>query len=47
MRKYRGSHEDFHYFIVPTVRVLKQQQDTIATLTALARLRIPARHSAP
>jgi hypothetical protein len=42
MRKYRGSHEDFDYFIVPTVPALKQQQDTIATLTALARLGIPA-----
>ena len=41
MRKYRGSHEDFDYFIVPTVPALKQQQDTIATLTALARLGIP------
>jgi len=42
MRKYRGSHEDFDYFVVPTVPALKQQQDTIATLTALARLGISA-----
>jgi hypothetical protein len=42
MRKYRGSHEDFDYFVVPTVPALKQQQDTIATLTELARLGIPA-----
>jgi MinD-like ATPase involved in chromosome partitioning or flagellar assembly len=42
MRKYRGSHEDFDYFVVPTVPALKQQQDTIATLTELARLGISA-----
>lgn len=42
MRRYRGSHEDFDYFIVPTVPALKQQQDTIATVAELARLGIPA-----
>ena len=42
MRKYRGSHEDFDYFVIPTVPALKQQQDTIPTLTELARLGIPA-----
>ena len=42
MRKYRGSHEDFDYFVVPTVPALKQQQDTIATLAELARIGIPA-----
>jgi hypothetical protein len=42
MRKYRGSHEDFDYFVVPTVPALKQQQDTIATLAELAQLGIPA-----
>ncbi len=42
MRKYRGSHEDFDYFVIPTVPALKQQQDTIATLTELARLGIPS-----
>jgi len=42
MRRYRGSHEDFDYFVVPTVPALKQQQDTIATLAELARLGIPA-----
>jgi MinD-like ATPase involved in chromosome partitioning or flagellar assembly len=42
MRKYRGSHEDFDYFVIPTVPALKQQQDTIATLAELARLGIPA-----
>ena len=38
MRKYRGSHEDFDCFVVPTVPALKQQQDTIATLAELAGL---------
>ena len=42
MRKYRGSHDDFDYFVVPTVPPLKQQQDTIATLAELAGLGIPA-----
>ena len=42
MRKYRGSHEDFDYFVIPTVPALKQQQDTIATLAELAGLGIPA-----
>lgn len=42
MHKYRGSHEDFDCFIVPTVAALKQQQDTIATLAELARLGVPA-----
>ncbi|MEP7299632.1 MAG: StbB family protein [Burkholderiales bacterium] len=41
MRKYRGSHEDFDYFVIPTVPALKQQQDTIATLAELARIGIP------
>ena len=42
MRKYRGSHEDFDYFVIPTVPALKQQQDTIATIAELASLGIPA-----
>jgi MinD-like ATPase involved in chromosome partitioning or flagellar assembly len=41
MARYRGSHEDFDYFVVPTVPALKQQQDTIATLVQLSRLGIP------
>lgn len=40
MSRYRGSHDDFDYFVVPTVPAIKQQQDTIATLVALARLGI-------
>ena len=42
MRKYRGSHEDFDYFVIPTVPALKQQHDTIATLAELTRIGIPA-----
>jgi len=42
MRRYRGSHEDFDCFVVPTVAALKQQRDTIATLAELARLGIAA-----
>ena len=41
MQRYRGSHEDFDCFVVPTVPALKQQQDTIATLIELARLGVP------
>jgi len=42
MRRYRGSHEDFDIFIVPTVPAGKQQRDTMATLAELSRLGIPA-----
>ena len=42
MSRYRGSHQDFDFFVVPTVPATKQQQDTIATLVALARLGVPA-----
>ena len=42
MRKYRGSHEDFDYFVVPSVPTIKQQQDTIATLIELSRIGVPA-----
>src|SRR4030095_5092211 len=42
MRRYRGSHEDFDYFVIPTVPALKQQQDTIATLAELTRIGVPA-----
>jgi hypothetical protein len=42
MQRYRGSHEDFDGFVVPTVPALKQQQDTIATLIELSRLGVPA-----
>jgi hypothetical protein len=41
MRRYRGSHEDFDCFVVPTVPARKQQQDTLATLVELSRLGVP------
>jgi len=41
MRRYRGSHQDFDGFIVPTVPARKQQQDTTATLAELARIGVP------
>ncbi|MFN3809086.1 MAG: StbB family protein [Roseateles asaccharophilus] len=40
MKAFRGSHQDFDCFIVPTVPSLKQQKDTIATLIELSRLGI-------
>lgn len=43
MSQYRGSHEDFDFFIVPVVRAKKQQRDTISTIDELARLGIPAK----
>jgi hypothetical protein len=42
MQRYRGSHEDFDSFVVPTVPTLKQQMDTIATLVELNRIGVPA-----
>jgi MinD-like ATPase involved in chromosome partitioning or flagellar assembly len=42
MHRYRGSHEDFDCFIVPTVPAGKQQQDTLATLAELSRLGVAA-----
>jgi hypothetical protein len=41
MQSYRGSHEDFDFFVVPTVPPLKQQQDTIATLIDLSAMGVP------
>jgi len=43
MRDYRGSHEDFDLYVVPTVPALKQQHDTITTIGALAEMGVPAR----
>lgn len=40
MQRYRGSHEDFDCFVVPTVPAFKQQHDTVATLAELARIGI-------
>lgn len=43
MKQYRGSHEDFDLFIVPTVSKNKQQRDTISTIDALSDLGIQAK----
>lgn len=40
MRQFRGSHEEFDYFVVPTVANVKQQEDTVATLDMLLALGI-------
>ncbi|RWA36895.1 StbB family protein [Xylella fastidiosa] len=43
MQRYRGSHEDFDYFVVPAVKESKQIKDTIATISALSAMGIPAK----
>lgn len=43
MKQYRGSHEDFDFYVVPTVSKAKQQRDTISTIDALSELGIPAK----
>jgi hypothetical protein len=43
MAQYKGSHEDFDFFVVPTVPKSKQMRDTISTIDALAELGIPAK----
>lgn len=43
MKQYKGSHEDYDYFVVPTVPKSKQQRDTISTIDALAEIGIPAK----
>jgi hypothetical protein len=42
MRNYRGSHEDFDLYVVPTVPALKQQHDTVTTIGALAEMGVRA-----
>jgi hypothetical protein len=43
MKQYRGSHEDFDMFVVPTTPVKKQQRDTISTIEALREIGVPAK----
>lgn len=38
MRRFKGSHEDFDYFVVPTVSDVKQQRDTVNTIDKLAAM---------
>lgn len=42
MKKFDGSHEDFDYFVVPTVGDIKQQRDTARTLVTLADIGVQA-----
>ena len=41
MKQYEGSHEDYDYFIIPTVPKSKQQRDTISTIEALSTIGVP------
>jgi len=40
MTQYSGSHEEFDYFVIPTVSKQKQQRDTVSTILALANIGI-------
>jgi hypothetical protein len=42
MTQFRGSHDDYDYFVVPAVPVQKQLRDTISTIHALSDLGVPA-----
>lgn len=43
MKQYKGSHEEFDYFVIPTVAKNKQMRDTISTIDALADIGVPAK----
>lgn len=43
MKQYRGSHEDFDFFVIPTTSEKKQQRDTLNTIDFLADLGVPAK----
>lgn len=38
MRKFKGSHEDFDYFVIPAVSDVKQQKDTANTAEQLVKM---------
>jgi hypothetical protein len=42
MKQYRGSHQDFDYYVIPTVKEKKQQKDTVATIEALSAIGVSA-----
>lgn len=42
MKAYKGSHEDFDLWVVPTVPKAKQLRDTISTIIVLSEIGIPA-----
>lgn len=41
MKRYKASHEDIDLFVVPVVPAVKQQEDTIGTIDALASMGVP------
>ncbi|MEX3581717.1 MAG: StbB family protein [Burkholderia sp.] len=43
MKQYKGSHDDFDFFVIPTVSRPKQQRDTISTIDALAEIGVSAK----
>lgn len=43
MKQYKNSHEDFDFFVVPTMPKAKQQRDTISTIEALEGIGVPAK----
>lgn len=42
MSQYAGSHEDYDFYIIPTVSQKKQLTDTISTIKTLSEMGIPA-----
>jgi hypothetical protein len=42
MAKFKGSHEDFDYYLVPCVPDIKQQKDTANTVAQLAQMGVPS-----
>ncbi|AGH79805.1 putative plasmid stable inheritance protein (plasmid) [Xanthomonas axonopodis Xac29-1] len=43
MGQFDGSHEEFDYYVVPTVSEKKQQADTLSTIRTLSSLGVPAK----
>jgi hypothetical protein len=43
MGRSRGSHDDFDFFVVPTMKEVKMQADTFATINGLSSLGVPGR----
>ena len=42
MHRFKGSHDDFDYFVIPTVPDAKQQRDTGKTAGELSKMGVPA-----
>ncbi|AUZ86128.1 MULTISPECIES: StbB family protein [Methylophaga] len=42
MKQYQGSHDDYDYFVIPTISQEKQLKDTITTIKILSGLGVPA-----